>query len=371
MQEEISKTFKVVLISRRSCERAGTRMHMRGADTAGNVANFVETEQLVFAGTARASFVITRGSIPLQWTQRPNLRYKPPPELSVHANQAETMEVHLRKMFANYGPLVVVNLINQTGAEGRMYQAFKQVLGTLSLGFVDMINFDFHHECSGDRWENLAILMDMIRNQLHDVRYFMVDARNQAVQRQEGVFRINCIDSLDRTNVVQSMIARAVLTQQLRQFGVVPENVASIDIYDHIASEYRRIWADNADVLSTEYAGTGALKSDFTRTGKRRFKGKLEDGLNALTRYYKNNFEDGFKQDAIDLLLGRYRIQPNEGLIESSPLAERNLLKIFAVSVFVDVGEIEVDCLLLFQVPIILMLVMLLPLLSNILPLGK
>lgn len=30
----------------------------------------------------------------------------------------------------------------------------------------------------------------------------------------------------------------------------------------------------------------------------------LQDGVNSLMRYYKNNFNDGFRQDAIDLFLG-------------------------------------------------------------------
>jgi len=28
---------------------------------------------------------------------------------------------------------------------------------------------------------------------------------------------------------------------------------------------YFSVWADNGDILSIQYAGTGALKSDFTR----------------------------------------------------------------------------------------------------------
>ena len=35
------------IISRRSVNRAGTRYFMRGSDLDGNVANYVETEQLV------------------------------------------------------------------------------------------------------------------------------------------------------------------------------------------------------------------------------------------------------------------------------------------------------------------------------------
>lgn len=57
-----------------------------------------------------------------------------------------------------------------------------------------------------------------------------------------------------------------------------------------------KVWADNADIVSTQYSGTGALKTDFTRTGKRTRMGALKDGINSLTRYYKNNFADGFRQ---------------------------------------------------------------------------
>jgi hypothetical protein len=35
------------------------------------------------------------------------------------------------------------------------------------------------------------------------------------------------------------------------------------------AYAYKGIWADNADRMSLLYSGTGALKTDYTRTGKR------------------------------------------------------------------------------------------------------
>ena len=59
---------------------------------------------------------------------------------------------------------------------------------------------------------------------------------------------------------------------------------------------FRLAWANNGDAISHQYAGTGALKSDFTRTGKRNAKGALKDGVNALSRYYINNFHDSLRQ---------------------------------------------------------------------------
>lgn len=45
--------------------------------------------------------------------------------------------------------------------------------------------------------------------------------------------------------------------------------------------------------MSFQYSGTGALKTDYTRTGKRSLKGAIQDGINSLTRYYLNNLRDG------------------------------------------------------------------------------
>jgi hypothetical protein len=85
---------------------------------------------------------------------------------------------------------------------------------------------------------------------------------------------------------------------------------------------YLLVWADNGDILSKQYAGTGALKSDFTRTGQRTTYGALRDGANSLYRYVINNFYDGSKQvcDSEIVLAflnpfifkGRYRFIPRK-----------------------------------------------------------
>lgn len=51
------RSFRYTLISRRSCYRAGTRYNIRGIDSDGQVANFVETEQIVEFGNSRCSYV--------------------------------------------------------------------------------------------------------------------------------------------------------------------------------------------------------------------------------------------------------------------------------------------------------------------------
>ena len=66
------------------------------------------------------------------------------------------------------------------------------------------------------------------------------------------------------------------------------------------------VWAEHADAISKAYSGTGALKTDFTRTGKRTKKGALDDIYKSAVRYLKNNFFDGARQDGFDIVTGTW-----------------------------------------------------------------
>ena len=80
------------------------------------------------------------------------------------------------------------------------------------------------------------------------------------------------------------------------------------------------VWADNADAISNQYSGTGALKTDFTRLGKRTKIGALTDLKNSMVRYIKNHYYDGERQDGFDLFHGIYQVTPGD-----SPLDGGNL----------------------------------------------
>ncbi|WKX92071.1 hypothetical protein Q1695_010252 [Nippostrongylus brasiliensis] len=74
--------LSLTLIGRRSAEYAGTRFLKRGANQKGNVANDVETEQVLwdvssspnFSRGRFSSFVQRSGSVPLRWSQDPATR---------------------------------------------------------------------------------------------------------------------------------------------------------------------------------------------------------------------------------------------------------------------------------------------------------
>ena len=63
-------------VSRRSRNRQGTRFTMRGIDSDGNVANFVETEQICLCHDGgQSSIVQIRGSIPIYWCLAVSMNY--------------------------------------------------------------------------------------------------------------------------------------------------------------------------------------------------------------------------------------------------------------------------------------------------------
>uniref|UniRef100_A0A8C1KVI7 SAC1 like phosphatidylinositide phosphatase b n=1 Tax=Cyprinus carpio TaxID=7962 RepID=A0A8C1KVI7_CYPCA len=302
------KIFDWNIISRRSCFRAGVRYYVRGIDSEGHAANFVETEQIVQYNGAKASFVQTRGSIPFYWSQRPNLKYKPKPQISKSINHLDGFQRHFDSQIITYGKQVILNLVNQKGSEKPLEQAFAKMVNRLGNGMIKYVAFDFHKECSRMRWHRLQILVDMVAEMQNEFGYFLVDSDGTVQLQQDGTFRSNCMDCLDRTNVIQSLLARCSLQSQLERMGVlhVGQRIEEQADFEKI---YKNAWADNANACAKQYTGTGALKTDFTRTGRRTQWGLLMDGWNSMIRYYKNNFSDGFRQDSIDLFLGNYAVE--------------------------------------------------------------
>ena len=156
IRRQIIKNTNVLLylISRRSRFRAGTRYFRRGIDEDGNVANFNETEQIIFVDNIGSeeeqkpphilSYVQTRGSIPLYWAEINTLRYKP--DLQVMEGeervcwrisvipfvflrppkQLAATKKHLTDLVKIYGEQTLVNLVNHNGYEQPVKEAYEK-----------------------------------------------------------------------------------------------------------------------------------------------------------------------------------------------------------------------------------------------------
>ncbi|KAK3104004.1 hypothetical protein FSP39_023595 [Pinctada imbricata] len=281
---------KACLISRLSCERAGTRFNVRGTNDDGHVANFVETEQVIFLDEKISSFIQTRGSVPLFWEQ---------PGIQVgshkvkmsrgHEASAPAFERHLAMLKELYGDQVLVNLLGRKEGEHMLSQAYTSHHKASKFHHsMPLINFDYHSECRGGSTKNLEKLRSRFYKQLESFDIFYSDG-NQSDQYQTGTIRTNCLDCLDRTNAVQSMLGLEMLPKQLQALGLTdkPQKTRFTDIY-------KQIWSANGDHVSRIYAGTGALGGG---------RSKYSDAARSATRTIQNNFLDNSKQEAIDILL--------------------------------------------------------------------
>ena len=76
------------------------------------------------------------------------------------------------------------------------------------------IAFDFNEYCAGMRFDNVSVLLKEL-DPITDNYGFTHVVAGELKQRQEGAIRVNCMDSLDRTNVVQGSIARVSLLNQV------------------------------------------------------------------------------------------------------------------------------------------------------------
>ncbi|KAK2768791.1 inositol polyphosphate 5-phosphatase [Arachnomyces sp. PD_36] len=327
-QSNLPSTLTV--ISRLSSRRAGTRFNSRGIDDDGNVANFVETETIFWSPIGVSfSYIQVRGSVPLFWEQPPGLipgQQKVQITRSAEATQP-AFDKHFEDLELNYGAVHVVNLLSVAKpaeaqlTEGYNYHISRNLLknnkgqGTDSEHLLlRATEFDFHAETRGGAgYQSANLIRHKIDRYAEGFAYFLsedstrqrgatsrekYDARKSSViLQQEGVFRTNCLDSLDRTNLVQTLISRMALESFLEGQG----GRAAEDFW----MRHSTLWADNGDSLSKIYAGTGALKSSFTRHGKMSLAGAIADARKSATRLYVNNFTDKAKQNTIDLLLGR------------------------------------------------------------------
>jgi inositol-1,4,5-trisphosphate 5-phosphatase len=318
----------MTLISRLSCKRAGTRFNSRGIDDDGNVANFVESETIYWAPSGACfSYVQIRGSVPIFWEQQAGLlpgQQKITITRSPEATQP-AFDKHFDNLELSYGTTHVVNLLsNEKQNELELTHRYRGHIRNSPLNrgnelndrqhdLIKLTEYDFHAETRGPGgYEMASMIAQWIQDSAEGFGYYLSEdveevarhnhedyaiRRTMSILQQEGVFRTNCLDCLDRTNLVQTIISKMALEIFLRHKGLR----ASQDFWVRHSS----MWADNGDALSKIYAGTGALKSSFTRSGKMSLAGALADARKSATRMYINNFADKGRQNTIDMLLGR------------------------------------------------------------------
>ena len=262
----------LTLISRLSCRRAGTRFNSRGIDDDGNVANFVESEIVYwFPSGLCFSYAQVRGSVPIFWEQAAGLlpqQQKVQITRSIEATQP-AFDKHFEDLELKYGSVHVLNLLSESkSSEVDLTARYNHHIGHCSVNhglqqgddsqhaLLKQTKFDFHAETRELGYIAAETVRYLIQDQADSFAYFMSNiiheddaitakpiSREVTVLQQDGIFRTNCLDCLDRTNLIQTILSQMAMESFFKHRG----ESALPDFW----MRHSTLWADNGDVSDT------------------------------------------------------------------------------------------------------------------------
>lgn len=227
-----SHTVEITLISRRRSAMAGTRYSKRGIDDLGNVANFVETEQILQISDYAITFTQIRGSVPAFWEQTgiaADLRLTRNLDMDKLA-----FDKHFNDLIEDYDKIVWANLLNNKRSyELVLIRRFEDLIKKVKGPNNRYLYFNFHQEWEKD---NFSALNEKLKvGNWASFLGFNISKGGKLLKKQLGVMRTNWLDWLDRTNVCQAFYSFKAFYFQLnflKKQGVLEDD----DLQDYEAS---------------------------------------------------------------------------------------------------------------------------------------
>lgn len=328
------KMIYITILARRSHHFAGARFLKRGVNDKGNVANEVETEQIVsdmlissfhdtkygfFNNPRYTSFVQHRGSIPLYWTQDLNRLPKPPIEINLPDPFYQSSAIHFNNLFERYGlPVIILNLIKTKEKQPRelkLNQHFTNCIKYLNQFLPEEDKLRYHSfDMSKHSKKNLDVispLQKIASNSIDQIGYFHNGTDLDSTKLQRGIIRTNCIDCLDRTNAAQFIICKEALSYQLRSLGIISEST-NLDYDSDLINIVTEIFHDHGDTIAVQYGGSNLVNTMDSYRRINQWSSHTRDILNSIKRIYSNSFMDLTRQEAINLFLGNYQYDPKK-----------------------------------------------------------
>ncbi|OBZ74532.1 Polyphosphoinositide phosphatase [Grifola frondosa] len=349
----LGRVVFITLIARRSRHHAGARYLKRGVNDEGNVANEVETEQIVSETLTTpfyypaprvssndaqgrrpspnfTSYVQYRGSIPIYWTQETNsMSPKPPIEISVMDPFYTAASRHFDDLFKRYGaPIMILNLIKKREPqprESKLLEEYTQCVRYLNQ-FLPRDKrmvyraWDMSRAYKEKTQDVISYLEDIAEESIQMTGFFHsgaepyshflqneFDHHDDIIWRgtmsvQNGVCRTNCVDCLDRTNAAQFVFGKRALGHQLYALGIVDNPNLAFD--SDAVNMLTEMYHDHGDSLALQYTGSALVNRVETYRRMPHWNSHSRDIIENLRRFYANSLLDADKQTAINLFLG-------------------------------------------------------------------
>ncbi|KAK2460382.1 hypothetical protein APHAL10511_007547 [Amanita phalloides] len=339
----LGRVVFISLIARRSRHFAGARYLTRGVNDEGNVANEVETEQIVSEALTTpfyspalgqedghrpspryTSYVQYRGSIPIYWTQdQSGVTPKPPIEISVVDPFYTAAAKHFDNLLMRYGaPITILNLIKRKEPVPRESKLLKEY--TYCVQYLNQFlprdkrmiyrAWDMSRAYKEKTQDVINYLEDLAEEWIQMTGFFHSgpeptshrDGSEATIRRtislQNGICRTNCVDCLDRTNAAQFVFGKRALGHQLFALGITysPYLMFDSDVVNMLTEMYH----DHGDTIALQYTGSALVNRVETYRRMPHWNSHSRDIIENLRRFYTNSLIDPDKQAAINLFLG-------------------------------------------------------------------
>lgn len=331
-----------------------------------------------------AVFTILRGSVPRRWDQPANLSLKPTVKLFPTYSVSDEIGRHVRllkRLFPHVTGVCCLDTMSTSRLEDNLSDAYATAVrrytedtttSTVRSGsgfgegdaaeppssqlsvalpnesYLSYFKFNVKAAMATQSYttmlEHVADLLDSPREEAESWLDFTRLSCEESsageaamdgqwmVRPQKRLVRVNCLDCLDRTNVIQSMVAVAMvpkMLQYLRQgsssssinsSGAAKESETGSGTraqVEETAMVLRRLFVAQGIAVSRLYAGSYPHFIDYTLTGERSSLHKMNEGWLALRRWYQQNFFDGAKQDGVSLVTRQHDPEVFNADIES------------------------------------------------------
>ncbi|KAI6118116.1 SacI homology domain-containing protein [Pisolithus sp. B1] len=324
----LSRVVFVTLIARRSRHYAGARYLTRGVNEEGNVANEVETEQIVSEALTTpfyvpssehqsgrqpsphyTSYVQYRGSIPISWTQdTTSMSPRPPIEISVVDPYYTAASRHFNNLFARYGtPMIILNLIKRrepVPRESKLLEEYTQCVRYLNQFLPEGKKMVYH------AWD----MSRAYKEKTQDVISYLEDLAEESIQ-MTGFFHTG---SEPYSHHLQScwsedeqyrpawrknfVFGKRAFGHQLYALGVVRNpNLPFDSVAVNMLTE---MYHDHGDTIALQYTGSALVNRVETYRHLPHWNSHSRDIIENIRRFYANSLLDADKQMAINLFLG-------------------------------------------------------------------
>lgn len=225
---------------------------------------------------------------------------------------------HFTDMTCLYGKnIFCLNLIKSRAyysneREKELEEVFSQLIRELkeqepNFEGVDYFHIDLKSSMKEDRDDFFEKAIQISEKQVSDHNCFELNGNDSAYQGkikisfQRGIVRTNCVDCLDRTNLMQNLVSERAFLKQVRGcLGLKREQ--PLDFNPKVMEHFQDMWTRLGNQIALQYGGSKAHQQK-----KKKFFTKW---MVSVKRHYSNTVLDEKRQKKISLFLGQ--IEPRE-----------------------------------------------------------